>query len=229
LAIRTRRGAGRPTKEGAAEIADRVLDGAKRTFCRQGISGALMDEIAIEAGVTKHTIYRRYPRKTALLEAVVERELVRFTQWMEAPARQESDPLDMLKHAASRFADYGARPENVTFTFFLLAESAFCPEMFERFLRWEKLAVRPLLEKIIIAQAAGRLLPGDPRDICDILRGLIDGFSHSLRRPGSQDGANAWKEQFEARWAIFLRALGRAESLSLDRTRRDAMPIGTAA
>ncbi|WP_380871636.1 TetR family transcriptional regulator [Sphingomonas sp. DBB INV C78] len=208
MAIKTRRGAGRPTKESAAEIADRVLDGAKRAFCRRGISRALMDEIAAEAGVTKHTIYRRYPRKSALLDAVVERELVRFTQWMDLSAQEGSDPLHSLEQTAERFADYGARPENVTFTFFLLAEGAFSSQMFEKFLCWEKLAVRPLVAKISAAQEAGYIIPGDPKEICEILTGLIDGFSRGLRRPTSLDGYALWRAHFEARWATFVRAVG---------------------
>ena len=102
-----RRGAGRPTREEAAAINDRVLDGARAAFCRQGISGASMDEIATAVGVTKHTIYRRYPSKAALLEAVVQRDIARFAGEMQAnsdqAAAEAGDPVEALKLATRHF------------------------------------------------------------------------------------------------------------------------------
>ncbi|RSV16440.1 TetR/AcrR family transcriptional regulator [Sphingomonas sp. ABOLF] len=117
-----RRGAGRPTREEAAAINDRVLDGARTAFCRQGISGASMDEIATAVGVTKHTIYRRYPSKAALLEAVVQRDIARFAGEMQAnsdqAAAEASGPVEALKLATRRFFQCCVTPEDVAFISF---------------------------------------------------------------------------------------------------------------
>lgn len=202
-----RRGAGRPTKEDAAAIADRVLDGARAAFCRDGIDGALMDEIAAKIGVTKHTIYRRYPSKIALLDAVVDRELVRLKAWLKVPGERRRSPLDALERAACRFFEYGARPENVSFTLFLIAESAFSAEMQQKYVRWEQLAMAPLIERIERAQRVGLLVPGDPADICDILIGLTDSATRRWRGIPTDGSSGADMQSFfKARWAIFLRA-----------------------
>ncbi|MFV0624871.1 TetR/AcrR family transcriptional regulator [Sphingomonas sp. ac-8] len=206
-----RRGAGRPTREEAAAINDRVLEGARAAFCRQGISGASMDEIAIAVGVTKHTIYRRYPSKAALLEAVVERDLSRFEDEMRSNAEAEcdggtaSDPVAALKQATQRFFQCCITPEDVAFLSFLQAEGAFSEDMRRKLLEWERVANAPLRERIEDAQAAGCLRDGDPARICEVLVDLIDG---GARRSGCTEcESEASRAQFDDRWDIFARAM----------------------
>jgi AcrR family transcriptional regulator len=204
-----RRGAGRPTREEAAAINDRVLDGARTAFCRQGISGASMDEIATAVGVTKHTIYRRYPSKAALLEAVVERDLSRFEEEMqfapESCGAAGGDPIIALKEATQRFFQCCITPEDVAFVSFLHAEGAFSDDMRRKLAEWEKVANAPLRERIEQAQAAGRIRAGDPVKICEVLVDLIDG---GARRSGLANGdAGLSNERFGERWEIFARAM----------------------
>ena len=49
----------------------RVLDAARQHFYTHGYDGASLDSIALEAGVSKMTVYSYYPSKEALFEAVV--------------------------------------------------------------------------------------------------------------------------------------------------------------
>jgi AcrR family transcriptional regulator len=203
-----RRGAGRPTREEAAAINDRVLEGARNAFCRQGISGASMDEIATAVGVTKHTIYRRYPSKAALLEAVVERDLSRFEAEMRSvpgSGTAASDPIMALKGVARRFFQSCITPEDVAFVSFLHAEGAFSDDMRRKLGEWGKVANAPLRERIEQAQAAGCIRPGDPAKICEVLVDLIDG---GARRADLATGnAHVSNERFEERWEIFARAM----------------------
>jgi AcrR family transcriptional regulator len=48
-----------------------ILDAAARTFCRDGFTGASIDLIAAEAGVSRQTIYNHYRDKEMLFAAVV--------------------------------------------------------------------------------------------------------------------------------------------------------------
>jgi AcrR family transcriptional regulator len=48
----------------------RLLDAADRIFARLGYDGASMEDIAFEAGVGKPTLYRYFPSKAELFEAV---------------------------------------------------------------------------------------------------------------------------------------------------------------
>lgn len=49
-----------------------VLTAATEVFCREGFSGACIDEIAEQAGVSRQTIYNHYRDKEALFVAIVE-------------------------------------------------------------------------------------------------------------------------------------------------------------
>jgi len=66
---------GRPRRELAGEVDERILDAARRVFLERGLSGASIDEIANLARAGKPTIYARFPSKEALFTAVVMRNV----------------------------------------------------------------------------------------------------------------------------------------------------------
>lgn len=61
---------GRPPRDLAGEVDDRVLDAARQVFLERGLAGASIDEIARIARAGKPTIYSRFPTKEALFTAV---------------------------------------------------------------------------------------------------------------------------------------------------------------
>jgi len=61
---------GRPPRERAGEVDERILDAARRVFLERGLAGASIDEIARLARAGKPTIYARFPSKEALFAAV---------------------------------------------------------------------------------------------------------------------------------------------------------------
>ncbi len=64
---------GRPPRELAGKVEERILDAAGKVFLERGFSGASVDEIAEVACAGKPTIYARFPSKEALFTAVAER------------------------------------------------------------------------------------------------------------------------------------------------------------
>jgi|HubBroStandDraft_2_1064218.scaffolds.fasta_scaffold46415_3 AcrR family transcriptional regulator len=79
LAVRT----GRPSREFAGEVDQRILDAARRVFLERGLAGASIDEIAATARAGKPTIYARYPDKEALFAAVVMRNVATSIERLE--------------------------------------------------------------------------------------------------------------------------------------------------
>ena len=67
---------GRPPKELAGEVEERILDAARKVFLERGFEGASIDEIAAVARSGKPTIYARFLDKRALFTAVVTRDIV---------------------------------------------------------------------------------------------------------------------------------------------------------
>lgn len=64
---------GRPPKDLAGSVDQRILDAAQHVFLKRGFEGATIDEIAETAPASKPTIYARFAGKDALFAAVVAR------------------------------------------------------------------------------------------------------------------------------------------------------------
>lgn len=55
-----------------------ILDAAQQVFEQYGARRANVEDVARAAGISRSTLYRAYPNKEALLEAVLYRELAAF-------------------------------------------------------------------------------------------------------------------------------------------------------
>src|SRR6201981_3797785 len=67
---------GRPPKELAGKVEERIVDAARKVFLERGFEGASIDEIAGVARSGKPTIYARFRDKRALFTAVVTRDIL---------------------------------------------------------------------------------------------------------------------------------------------------------
>ena len=67
---------GRPPRELAGEVEERILDAARKVFLDRGFEGASIEEIADVARSGKPTIYARFRDKKALFTAAVTRYVV---------------------------------------------------------------------------------------------------------------------------------------------------------
>lgn len=83
-------GIGRPTVDtrsvprrrnaaGSNEQLDAILDAAEQEFADNGLGSASLDTVATSAGVSRSTLYRRFPNKAALVAAVLDRTLSQVT------------------------------------------------------------------------------------------------------------------------------------------------------
>ena len=72
---------GRPPKELAGEVEERILDAARNIFLQRGFEGASIDEIAKAARSGKPTIYARFPDKRALFTAVMRDMVARIERF----------------------------------------------------------------------------------------------------------------------------------------------------
>ncbi|WP_395310311.1 helix-turn-helix domain-containing protein [Mycobacterium sp. AMU20-3851] len=71
----TRRGRGRPAGGGvsAEELKTAFLDAAERLFIDRGYRTSTIEDIAREAGYSRGSIYRHFPTRDALVDALVQR------------------------------------------------------------------------------------------------------------------------------------------------------------
>jgi len=86
---------------------DRVLGAAQECFAEGGID-VTVDEVARRAGVGHGTVFRRFPTKEALLDAVLGKELDRMVLHVQA-ALAENDPWEAFAGFFRAAADGYAR------------------------------------------------------------------------------------------------------------------------
>ena len=92
----------RPLRADAARNRQRILDAAEEVFAKEGLSVPI-DAVASVAGVGVGTLYRHFPTKEALFQAIV---ISRLTELVEAArAGADADPGEAFFSFLDRMAD----------------------------------------------------------------------------------------------------------------------------
>ena len=95
---------GRKPRTDAQRNRERILEVAKHAFTRHGANTSL-DEIAREAGVGAGTLYRHFPTRDALLEAVYRSEVEKLAA-AERELSGKLPPVEALRAWMLLFVDY---------------------------------------------------------------------------------------------------------------------------
>ena len=96
--------ASRKPRADAQRNRERVLEVSKQAFTRYGASASL-DDIAKEAGVGAGTLYRHFPTRDALIEAVYRTEVEKLAA-AEGKFAESLPPLEALRAWMKLFVDY---------------------------------------------------------------------------------------------------------------------------
>lgn len=168
----------RPRKPRADAVRnrERVLKAAKAVFSAGGPDASL-EAVARTAGVGIGTLYRHFPTREALFEAVYRREVQQLTDLAEQ-LKQEAKPTDALRHWMRSNVTFVATKKGMSAALALAAykNSELFSFSFDRLTR----AVGGLLDRAIAA--------GEIRDDIspeDLLRALV-GMCYLHDQPGWQ-------------------------------------------
>jgi AcrR family transcriptional regulator len=154
---------------------ERILDAALEQFRRVGIRRSSVEDVARRAGVTRVTVYRRFPRKDRLIEAVVLRECRRAIAEVDARISALEDPVERTVEG------FVAMVELVRSNPLLTGLMAVEPEGVLRQLTVDgrpviEIGTAFIAEHIRRSQRAGELPAYDPEPVAEILARL----AHSL-------------------------------------------------
>jgi TetR/AcrR family transcriptional regulator, regulator of autoinduction and epiphytic fitness len=114
-----------------------ILNGAMQEFLENGYAAARIDKIVAAAGVSKATLYRRFPNKEALFTALIQQmpSKTEFFQ-MQNPQLFEEEPTTFLKRYANKMLDNVAlEPQILTFLRIIIGESGRFPELARAFVQ----------------------------------------------------------------------------------------------
>ena len=157
----------------------RILEVAKEAFSRSGANSSL-DDIAKHAGVGAGTLYRHFPTREALLEAVYRTEVEKLAA-AERQFVQNMPPIEALRAWMLLFVDYIATKKIIAPALNKLVGGP--SKMFEASGAQIKGAIHALVERAI---ESGDLRPD--LDPFDLLRALI-GVSNVASGPDWQQSA----------------------------------------
>ena len=104
---------GRPARAVSEQISRRVLDAAADLFLLDGAERTSMDAVAARAGISKRTLYSRFPTKANLLEAVVVDALQPDLSLLEQDLPQDGSLGDQLLACAERLVAIALNPNVV--------------------------------------------------------------------------------------------------------------------
>jgi len=105
----------------------RILDAALRVFSLTGYSGATMDAVAAEAGLTKPTVYQYFPSKESLFSAMMIGKRDQMLDVFEHPSAEGM--VHDLYVFAWDYADTLMRPEMLSLARLIIGEVQRFPEI----------------------------------------------------------------------------------------------------
>ncbi|SHG63043.1 TetR/AcrR family transcriptional regulator [Bradyrhizobium erythrophlei] len=155
---------------------ERVLEAAKAVFSAGGPDASL-EAVARRAGVGIGTLYRHFPTREALFEAVYRREVQQLSELAES-LKSEADPVDALRRWLRSNVEFVATKKGMSAALALAVQSSseLTAFSFERLTK----AVGALLDRAV---AAGEIRSDISPE--DILRALV-GMCYLHDQPGWQ-------------------------------------------
>src|SRR5277367_5249804 len=107
----------------------KILEAAKPLFLLSGYTATSMDDIALQANVSKTTLYKRYPSKAALFAAVISAQTKRADLEWDTAAFAGNSIDEMLIGIGTKFVDLVCQPESLRLELVYHSEGAAIPEV----------------------------------------------------------------------------------------------------
>ncbi|MGY0465429.1 TetR/AcrR family transcriptional regulator [Kitasatospora sp. cg17-2] len=173
-------GTQRPLRADARRNREKILAAAVRVFTTQGLD-AQMERVAKEAGVGSATLYRNFPTREALVEAVYRNEVARLCE--AAPALlAEHPPMEALRAWTHLFLDYVTAKYGMIDALRAVAEAGASPYGRSREM------VRDAVATLMDACAAAGVIRTDlgPADLAAALEGIALTSAGAERRPQAE-------------------------------------------
>jgi AcrR family transcriptional regulator len=126
---------GRPQLRSDEETKQIVFEAARHAFAVDGYAATSTEELARGAGISTKTLYRLFPGKAVLFEAMCADRLERLLSAVDLQASDEVDIEVGLRAALLACADLALDPEVVALQRMVLQESAAFPELAANFYR----------------------------------------------------------------------------------------------
>jgi AcrR family transcriptional regulator len=165
---------GRPQLRSDEETKRIVFDVARHAFAGDGYAATSTEELARRAGISTKTLYRLFPGKAALFEAMCADRLDRLLSAVDLHAGDEVDIETGLRAALLACADLALDPEVVALQRMVLQEAAAFPDLAANFYKnGISRTVKALAGWLRVQVKRKRIAIDDAEEAAGILIGMI--------------------------------------------------------
>jgi AcrR family transcriptional regulator len=187
-----------------AETRKSLLRSAAKAFCRKGLEGASVEEVAQEAGYTKGAFYANFKSKEELFLVMLDERFSEQLDRIDSLLGGEEEPGEEARHAAQDFIRSFRGEEDWKRLYFEFVAYAMRNDEFRQELATRHRALRARLAEIYRRWAAG--FPTEPpipfEDIAAMTDFMSDGFLLDRMVDPELD-----EELYATMLAIFFRGL----------------------
>jgi len=168
----------RPARESAQDARRlQILDAARTCFARSGFRGASMQEICLEARMSPGGLYRYFPSKESIIEAIAQDERCGAAELVEA-MRGTGPLLDRMVGCAMGYFAYMRDPGACELMAEISAESLRNSEIGKRFAKIDDSVRETMRDVIAEAIAKGEMPPLDDQNgTISMLQAAVDGIA----------------------------------------------------
>lgn len=154
-----------------------ILDAARICFARSGFRGASMQEICLEAKMSPGGLYRYFPSKEAIIEAIAQEERCGAAELIET-MRGTGPLLDRMMSCAMGYFAYMRDPGACELMAEISAESLRNSEIGKRFAQIDD-SVRDIMREVFLdAIETGEMPPNADLDATiSMLQAAVDGIA----------------------------------------------------
>jgi TetR/AcrR family transcriptional repressor of mexJK operon len=123
----------------------RILEGAREVFLLNGYSGASIDQIISQSGVSKGSIYHHFDSKDVLFRSLVAAEAERIARELPSIDQDDPDPCSALRQIGIATLETLNNPATIATLRLIIAALGRFPQLGEEFLRS---SLGPTVERI---------------------------------------------------------------------------------
>ncbi len=151
------------------EIANRVFTSFNELSMERGLKAVTMDALAAHAGVSKRTLYRYFPSKQVLVEALVDHILDSIFGEIEGMLKGPSSPIEKIRIIIRSLTERAhiLRPVIVTDL------QRYYPSAWDRVDRFRIQRIRYMGEFIVEGQKRGEFRQIDPRIVVSTIMAAV--------------------------------------------------------
>ena len=190
---------GRPRPEDVADIEDKLLSIALQEFQEQGFGAASVTRIVETAGMSKTTLYSRYPSKELLFRAILKRQIERYSPWASLTA--DAGPLDLelgLKNYANRTLKLSLENDELAVNHLIYSEIHRFPELGLAAAERTEIGIKRIADFIRACAVAEKIPCRDPESVAEVFIHMIRGWYINVmlsRRNVSDTQRKQWVER----------------------------------